>query len=40
MGMAIIRLVQWKGFPNEDVSFEGEHILQHLGLILLEDKET
>ena len=39
-GMAIIGLVQWKGLPNEDATWEGEQILQHCGLLLLEDKET
>jgi hypothetical protein len=30
-------LVRWKGLPVEDATWEGEHILQHLGLMLLED---
>ena len=33
-------LVQWKGFPSEDYTWEGDKILQHLGLFLLEDKQT
>ena len=32
-------LVQWKGFPNEDATWEGEQILQHLALLLHEDKK-
>ena len=39
-GMAIIRQVQWKGFPSEDATWEGEQNLQHPGLLLLEDKQT
>ena len=30
-------LIQWKGFPSEDATWEGEHILQHPALLLLED---
>jgi hypothetical protein len=33
-------LVRWRGHPVEDATWEGEHILQHLGLILLEDKQS
>ena len=33
-------LVRWRGLPVEDVTWEGEHILQHLGLMLLEDKKS
>ena len=32
-------LIQWKGFPSEDDTWEGEQILQHPTLILLEDKQ-
>ena len=28
-------LVQWKGFPSEDATWEGEQILQHPTLLLL-----
>ena len=31
-------LIQWKGFPSEDATWEGEQILQHPALLLLEDK--
>ena len=33
-------LVRWRGFLVEDAKWEGEHILQHLGLMLLEDKQS
>jgi hypothetical protein len=33
-------LVRWRGFPVEDATWEGEHILQHPGLMLLEDKQS
>ena len=39
-GMAIMRLVQWKWFPSEDASWEGEHILQHPRFLMLEDTKT
>lgn len=31
-------LVRWKDLLEEDVTWEGEHVLQHLTLQLLEDK--
>jgi hypothetical protein len=33
-------MVRWRGLPMEDVTWEGEHILQHPGLMLLEDKQS
>jgi hypothetical protein len=33
-------LVRWRGLPVEDATCEGEHILQHPGLMLLEDKQS
>jgi hypothetical protein len=33
-------LVRWRGLPLEDATREGEHILQHPRLILLEDKQS
>jgi hypothetical protein len=32
-------LVIWKGLPAEDATWEGEQILQHPDLKLLEDKQ-
>jgi hypothetical protein len=33
-------LIKWKNLPIEDVTWEGEEILQHLVLELLEDKQS
>ena len=33
-------LVRWRGLPVEDSTWEGKHILQHPGLMLLEDKQS
>jgi hypothetical protein len=33
-------LVIWSGFPMEDATWEGEHILQHPGFMLLENKKS
>jgi hypothetical protein len=33
-------LVRWRGLPVKDATWEGEHILQHPGLMLLEDKQS
>jgi hypothetical protein len=33
-------LIIWRGFLVEDDTWEGEHILQHPGLMLLEDKQS
>jgi hypothetical protein len=33
-------LVIWRGFPTEDATWEGEQILQHPDLELLEDKQS
>jgi hypothetical protein len=33
-------LVRWRRLPVEDATWEGEYILQHPGLMLLEDKQS
>ena len=33
-------LVKWKDLPIEDATWEGEQVLQHLNLKLLEDKQS
>ena len=33
-------LVQWKELPSEDATWEGEQVLQHPSLQLLEDKQS
>jgi hypothetical protein len=33
-------LVRWRGLPVEDATWEGEQILQHPSLMLLEDKQS
>jgi hypothetical protein len=33
-------LVRWRGLPVEDAMWEGENILQHPRLMLLEDKQS
>ena len=33
-------LVKWKDLPTEDATWEGEQVLQHPGLSLLEDKQS
>ena len=30
-------LIHWKGFPSEDATWEGEQILQHPALFILEE---
>jgi hypothetical protein len=32
-------LIRWKGLPVEDATWESEQVLQHPGLVLLEDKK-
>jgi len=34
-----VYLVSWKELPMEDATWEGEQVLQHPGLRLLEDKQ-
>ena len=31
-------LIKWRGLPVEDTTWESEQVLQHPGLVLLEDK--
>jgi hypothetical protein len=33
-------MIKWKNLPIEDATWEGEKILQHPGLQLLEDKQS
>jgi hypothetical protein len=33
-------LIRWKDLPKEDATWEGEQILEHPGLQLLEDKQS
>ena len=33
-------LVQWKELPPKDATWEGEQVLQHPSLMLLEDKQS
>jgi hypothetical protein len=33
-------LIRWRGLPVEDASWESEQVLQHPGLVLLEDKQS
>jgi hypothetical protein len=33
-------LVRWRDLPAEDATWEGEQILQHPGLVLLEEKKS
>jgi hypothetical protein len=41
MNICVIRecVIIWRGLPIEDVTWESEQVLQHPGLILLEDKK-
>jgi hypothetical protein len=32
-------LIRWRGLPLEDTTWESEQVLQHPGLVLLEDKQ-
>jgi hypothetical protein len=31
--------IRWRGLPVEDATWESEQVLQHPGLVLLEDKQ-
>ena len=33
-------MVQWKGVPSEDATWEGEGILKPYGLMMLEEKHS
>ena len=32
-------LIRWRGLPVEDATWKSEQVLQHPGLVLLEDKQ-
>jgi hypothetical protein len=32
-------LIKWRGLPVEDATWESEQVLQHPGMVLLEDKK-
>jgi hypothetical protein len=32
-------LIRWRGIPVKDATWESKHVLQHSGLVLLEDKQ-
>jgi hypothetical protein len=33
-------LIKWRGLPVEDATWESKHVLQHPGLVLLEDEQS